>query len=226
MSDTSVWTVHIDGAARGNPGPAAYAFVLQPGDGPAIEEKDCLGSATNNVAEYTALVRALRKAAELGAQRLLIHSDSELLVKQMNGEYRVKNEALRELFDEAKQLAGRFRQVTIRHVPRAQNSRADQLCNEALDGAGKADRRGNPARGDKKPAVANPSRIEAIHEEAVACLAAAAGAWRRGDARAPRPEDVWEQLWSILEEHGLVRTGSQGAVGTRGDCPAPRKAGL
>jgi ribonuclease HI len=194
MSDSPVWNVHIDGAARGNPGPAAYAFVLKHGDAPAIRENGCLGSATNNLAEYTALVRALRKAAELGAQRLLIHSDSELLVKQMNGEYRVKNESLRELFDEAKQLAGRFQMVTIRHVPRAQNSEADQLCNEALDGTR-----------EKKPAPAGAARVDAIRDEAIACLTAAAGAWRRGDARAPTPELVWDQLWSILEEHGVVR---------------------
>src|SRR5262249_26981384 len=134
MSESSSWTVHIDGAARGNPGPAAYAFILKHGDAPPITEKGCLGSTTNNVAEYTALVRALKKAAELGAQRLLIHSDSELLVKQMNGEYRVKNESLRALFNDAKQLLGRFQLVTIRHVPRAQNADADRLCNEALDG--------------------------------------------------------------------------------------------
>src|SRR5581483_1983804 len=124
MSEPEFWTVHIDGAARGNPGPAAYAFILQHGEGAPIAEKGTLGSATNNLAEYTALVRALRKAAELGAKRLLIHSDSELLVKQMNGEYRVKNESLKELFDEAKELATRFQLVTVRHVPRAQNADA------------------------------------------------------------------------------------------------------
>ena len=131
MSDAEFWSVHIDGAARGNPGPAAYAFVLKHGDTSPIEEKGCLGSATNNLAEYTALVRALRKAAELGAKRLLVHSESQLLVKQMNGEYRVKNESLKELFDEAKQLARQFQVVTLRHVPRSQNSDADRLCNEA-----------------------------------------------------------------------------------------------
>src|SRR5205085_2832370 len=98
------------------------------------EEKGTLGSATNNIAEYTALVRALEHAARLGARRLLVYSDSELLVKQMSGEYRVKNDSLRALFEDAKLLCRDFDQVTIRHVPRAQNADADRLCNEALDG--------------------------------------------------------------------------------------------
>lgn len=201
MTESQAWTVHIDGAARGNPGAAAYAFVLKHGDAPPITEKGCLGSATNNLAEYTALVRALKKAAELGVQRLQIHSDSELLVKQMNGEYRVKNESLRELFDEAKQLARRFQLVTLRHVPRAQNSEADRLCNEALDGQKHSTK--TKSKGKTPPATA--ARAEAVRDESVACLATAAEAWRRGDARAPKPEEVWEQLWSILEEHGLIR---------------------
>src|SRR6266849_9908041 len=108
MSDHSLWQVHIDGAARGNPGPAAFAFVIRHGDDPIVKENGCLGSTTNNLAEYTALVRALEHAARLGARRLLVHSDSELLVKQMNGEYRVKNDSLRELFDKAKELGRHF----------------------------------------------------------------------------------------------------------------------
>src|SRR5262249_1583064 len=111
--------VFIDGAARGNPGPAAFAFVITDDGQLVIEEAGCLGHKTNHVAEYTALVRALEHATKLGARRLLIHSDSELLVKQMNGEYRVKNPDLQVLFDEAKDLCSHFESITIRHVPRA-----------------------------------------------------------------------------------------------------------
>lgn len=125
--------IYTDGAARGNPGPAAFAYVISREGQADIEESGCLGSATNNVAEYTALVRALTHALSLGATHALLHSDSELLVKQMNGEYRVKHADLKPLYLEAKRLAGQIGAVTIRHVRREQNSRADELCNEALD---------------------------------------------------------------------------------------------
>ncbi len=136
MPEATVLTIHTDGASRGNPGAAAYAYVIRRDGEPPIEEADCLGQMTNNQAEYTALVRALEHALELGTQhRVLIHSDSELMVKQMNGEYRVKNEELRGLYEQACALRNRFEApVTILHVRREQNKRADQLCNEALDG--------------------------------------------------------------------------------------------
>jgi ribonuclease HI len=127
-------TIHTDGAARGNPGPAAFAFVITRDGEPDIEEHGCLGNTTNNVAEYTALVRALARAVEVGAERAVVYSDSELMVKQMNGEYRVKNADLKDLYLQAKGLTSRFASVTIRHVRREQNGRADQLCNRALDG--------------------------------------------------------------------------------------------
>ena len=116
MSSPASWKIHIDGAARGNPGPAAFAFIIQKEGAPALEEKGTLGTMTNNLAEYTALVRALERARELGAERLIVHSDSELLVKQMNGEYRVKNPDLRVLYDRARELGSQFKQVVIRHV--------------------------------------------------------------------------------------------------------------
>ena len=97
MSDTA--TMHIDGAARGNPGPASYAVVLARPGQPDVEEADTIGTATNNVAEYTALLRGLELAAELGVKKLVVFSDSELLVKQMNGEYRVKNADLLPLYE-------------------------------------------------------------------------------------------------------------------------------
>src|SRR5215471_21198318 len=118
MAEPAVLTIHTDGASRGNPGDAAFAYVIARDGQPPIEEADCLGSMTNNQAEYTALVRALEHALELGAaHRLLIHSDSELMVKQMNGEYRVKNEELRDLYEQARRLADRFEgPVTFKHV--------------------------------------------------------------------------------------------------------------
>src|SRR5713226_4569662 len=104
MKKSDLLTINIDGAARGNPGPAAYAFVIAREGQPPIEEAGYLGNATNNFAEYTALVKALERALELGGERLIIESDSELLVKQMNGEYRVKNDQLRVLHERARKL--------------------------------------------------------------------------------------------------------------------------
>ena len=125
-----------DGGARGNPGPAAYGFVLEAEDGTVLAaEGRAIGVATNNVAEYSGLVAGLRKALELHVPDVEVVSDSELLVKQMRGEYRVKNEALRALFVEASSLARGLQSVEYRHVKRAHNELADRLVNEALDAA-------------------------------------------------------------------------------------------
>jgi probable phosphoglycerate mutase len=125
-----------DGGARGNPGPAAYGFVLEAEDGTVLAaEGRAIGVATNNVAEYSGLVAGLRKAVELHVPDVEVVSDSELLVKQMLGEYRVKNEALRALFVEASTLARGLESVEYRHVKRAHNELADRLVNEALDAA-------------------------------------------------------------------------------------------
>ena len=125
-----------DGGARGNPGPAAYAFVLEAEDGDLIaSEGVSIGTATNNVAEYSGLVEGLRRARELGLKHVEVVSDSELMVKQMRGEYRVKNEGLRPLYDEAQRLAREIGDVEYRHVRRAENELADRLVNEALDSA-------------------------------------------------------------------------------------------
>jgi ribonuclease HI len=125
-----------DGGARGNPGPAAYGFVLEAEDGTVLAaEGRAIGTATNNVAEYSGLVAGLQKALELHLPIVEVVSDSELMVKQMRGEYRVKNDALRELFIEANALARRLDAVEYRHVKRAQNELADRLVNEALDAA-------------------------------------------------------------------------------------------
>ncbi len=123
-----------DGGARGNPGPAAAAYVLEAEDGTILDARgERIGDATNNVAEYRALLAGLAKAVELGVEELEVVSDSELLVKQMTGAYRVKNRALVGLSLEAADLARRLRRVSYRAVGRAENAVADRLVNEALD---------------------------------------------------------------------------------------------
>jgi ribonuclease HI len=125
-----------DGGARGNPGPAAYGFVLEAEDGTVLAaEGEAIGVATNNVAEYRALLAGLAKAVELHVPEVEVVSDSELLVKQMTGEYRVKNEALRALSLEAARLAREVGTVSYRAVRREHNELADRLVNEALDAA-------------------------------------------------------------------------------------------
>ncbi len=125
-----------DGGARGNPGPAAFAYVLEAEDGTVLAAHgEAIGVATNNVAEYRALVEGLRKAGEFGVTEVEVISDSELMVKQMRGEYRVKNEALRQLSVEASRLARGLGSVRYTAVRREHNELADRLVNEALDGA-------------------------------------------------------------------------------------------
>ena len=125
-----------DGGARGNPGPAAFAYVLEEDDGTVLAAHgQAIGTATNNVAEYRGLVAGLERAVEAGVDELEVVSDSELMVKQMRGEYKVKNAALRELSVEAARLARRLGTVTYRSVRREHNELADRLVNEALDRA-------------------------------------------------------------------------------------------
>jgi ribonuclease HI len=125
--------INIDGGSRGNPGPAAYGCYVQPEGQPPIELKGKLGYATNNVAEYHGLIRALEKSLELGADEVHIKSDSELLVRQMLGTYRVKNAKILPLHEAAQSMIRRIGKVTFQHVYREQNVEADRLCNEALD---------------------------------------------------------------------------------------------
>jgi ribonuclease H / adenosylcobalamin/alpha-ribazole phosphatase len=123
-----------DGGARGNPGPAAYGYVLEADDGTVLDARgETIGVATNNVAEYRALLAGLESAVERGVDELEVVSDSELLVKQMRGEYKVKNAALRELVDEAESLARRLGRVSYTAVRREHNELADRLVNDALD---------------------------------------------------------------------------------------------
>jgi probable phosphoglycerate mutase len=126
--------LYTDGGARGNPGPAAYAYVLEAEDGSVLDARgEAIGVATNNVAEYRALVAGLEKALAVGVSELDVVSDSELLVKQMTGEYRVKSASLRELSIEAARLARAVGRVRYTAVPREENELADRLVNDALD---------------------------------------------------------------------------------------------
>ena len=123
-----------DGGARGNPGPAAFGYVLEADDGTVLDARgEAIGVATNNVAEYRGLLAGLEAALERGVEEIEVVSDSELLVKQMRGEYKVKNQTLRELVDDAESLARRLRRVTYTAVRREHNELADRLVNEALD---------------------------------------------------------------------------------------------
>ena len=128
-------TANIDGGSRGNPGPAGYGVRVEREDGSIVELKEALPLATNNVAEYSGLLAALRWATDNGISTLHIRSDSELLVKQMNGQYRVKNPGLQPLYEEARSMARRVGRVTFEHVRREFNKDADRLANEAMDEA-------------------------------------------------------------------------------------------
>ncbi|MFA5252824.1 MAG: phosphoribosylglycinamide formyltransferase [Phycisphaerae bacterium] len=127
-------TVYTDGGSRGNPGPSAAGFVLTDLKGNQIQSKAFfIGETTNNVAEYTALVKALEAAKQMGAKRLTVFSDSELLVKQINGQYKVKSEQIRPLFRQAVDLISEFEDCKVKHVTRDKNQQADDLVNQALD---------------------------------------------------------------------------------------------
>ncbi len=132
---TELITAYIDGGARGNPGPAGYGVHIQLPDGSVEELHGGLGVATNNVAEYNGLLAALRWAVEHGHKRVKIKADSELLVKQMRGEYKVKNPGLQPLVAKARLLVGQLDRVTFEHVRREQNKDADRLSNVGMDEA-------------------------------------------------------------------------------------------
>jgi ribonuclease HI len=180
-----VISIHTDGASRGNPGPAAFAYTIEAPGMDEVAEAATLGTMTNNQAEYTALVRALEHAARLGLPLpVVVHSDSELMVKQVRGEYRVKNEDLRPLFEEARRLIAQIPGgVTLRHVPREQNSRADELCNQVLDGE-------RPSSPQHEPWA----RKRPLSAEAVEVL-------REAGARSP--VEAWASLARLLERHGV-----------------------
>jgi ribonuclease HI len=146
---------HIDGGARGNPGPAGYGAAISDAAGrPVAELSDYLGVQTNNFAEYSALLAALEYAVQHGHKALEVVSDSELLVKQMRGEYKVRNETLQQMTHEARELIGKLDSFAIRHVRREQNREADRLANQAMD-----NRSGRKTQADPVAAAgADPAR--------------------------------------------------------------------
>lgn len=126
--------VHVDGGARGNPGPAAIGVVISRADGEVLEEvAERIGVATNNVAEYRGLLRGLERARALGASEVEIVNDSELVARQVSGVYKVRHASMKPLYEEAMAMLRGFDRWRIRSVPRAQNARADELVNAALD---------------------------------------------------------------------------------------------
>jgi phosphoribosylglycinamide formyltransferase-1 len=143
---------HIDGGSRGNPGPAAAAFALKDASGTQLEAKAFfLGQATNNVAEYTGLVKALEAAAKTGSEQLFLYSDSELLVKQINGQYKVKSEKIRPLYRQAMSLLEKFKSWQVQHITRDKNKLTDSLVNQALDAESDIEGKRKSATTNKKP---------------------------------------------------------------------------
>lgn len=139
MTQPSEVILYIDGASRGNPGPAAYAVVVESSDGSRLAGfSRCLGEATNNVAEYHGLLAALEFTLKNDYRRIQVRTDSELLALQIKGVYRVKSPGLKPLHDMARRMIARLESFSIRHVPREQNGEADRLANQALDAAGRA----------------------------------------------------------------------------------------
>ena len=146
---------HIDGGSRGNPGPSGYGVAINDAAGRRVAElSDYLGVQTNNFAEYSGLLAALEYAVEHGHKALKVVSDSELLVKQMRGEYKVRNETLQQMTHEARELIGKLDSFAIRHVRREQNREADRLANQAMD-----NRSGRKTQADPVAAAgADPAR--------------------------------------------------------------------
>ena len=128
-----ILTLYCDGASRGNPGPAAFGYVLLEGEALVSEMGKRLGTATNNTAEYEGLIQGLQAALDKGATQIIVKSDSELMVRQLNGIYKVRTPHIFELFQRASKLIRLFKKIEILHIRREENTRADALCNLALD---------------------------------------------------------------------------------------------
>ena len=154
------YTAHCDGGSRGNPGPSGYGAIIEDPNGNIVARlSEFLGRQTNNFAEYKGLLAVLTWAHEHGARRLRVVSDSELMVKQMKGQYKVASPGLRPLWEEAKRLAGRLERFEMRHILRGGNKEADQLANEAMDkGMGRQPESQGPASGGTGPERPVPGR--------------------------------------------------------------------
>lgn len=126
-------TLFCDGASRGNPGPAAFGYVIFQENEIIAQAGGKIGNTTNNVAEYQGLIQGLKKLVELGAKEITVKADSEFMIRQLKGIYKVKTPHIKVLFDEAQKELSHFTQKTFEHIPREQNSLADALCNKALD---------------------------------------------------------------------------------------------
>jgi ribonuclease HI len=146
------YVAYIDGGSRGNPGPAGFGVVIADNQGNTIETiATFLGKATNNVAEYSALLAALEYVLGNSGRTLQVYCDSELVVRQMQGRYRVQSPDLKPLFERARKLAGQLERFSIQHIPREQNARADQLANDAMDGAGRSSSKPAPRPASPAP---------------------------------------------------------------------------
>lgn len=157
-------TVQFDGGSRGNPGPAGIGVVLRSEDGtPLITLGRFIGRATNNVAEYRALITGLEKALELGAKRICVRGDSELIVRQMLGQYRVKNADLKDLYDEAQVLYRQFEHARIEHNYRDKNTLADKLANLAMD------RKAEVTDADAPAVISAPEPVAPEQGDSFAC---------------------------------------------------------
>ncbi len=186
--------IYVDGGSRGNPGPAGYGvLVTDRGGEPLGRYFGYIGPATNNVAEYRGLVAALEHARQLGLRRLWVGSDSELMVRQMRGEYKVKNAGLRPLFERCQRMAAGFDEFTIEHLPREENAEADRLANQAMNlrrsdpPPGASDEAGAPAAAEAPAArPAPPPAPQAALAERVPTAAPAAATARRPRAAGKR----------------------------------------
>jgi ribonuclease HI len=159
---TAAYRANIDGGSRGNPGPASYGVVIRDPRGQVVAKlKKYIGRSTNNVAEYYGLITALDYAQQHGIRALRVESDSELMVRQMRGQYKVKSPELRPLFERASKMAQTFDSFKIEHVYRDQNAEADALANEALDETSGAPSRMKSDAPVAKPHPAQPRKIRA-----------------------------------------------------------------